>query len=147
MEYKIVETKNYFELIPMYIEEGLEVNIDDPEPEGIIDCIEMINSDGKRIGCGTLTYIDGEYVIRCVAIKKEYQGQGLGSILVDKLIKKAEERDAKRVLLTAKVPDFYKKLGFIIIPREEAPFESDCINCHRFHNGCESEIMKLDLNY
>lgn len=26
MKYKILETKEYFPLIPMYIEEGLEVN-------------------------------------------------------------------------------------------------------------------------
>ena len=146
MKFNILETKEYFPLVPMYIEAGLEVNIEDPEPEGIISCLKMM-SDDNMIGCATLTDVNGEYIIRCVAIKKEYQGKGLGSILVNKVIEKAKERKAKRVLLTAKVPEFYKKLGFEIISRKEAPFESDCINCHRFHNGCESEVMKLDLNY
>lgn len=99
------------------------------------------------IGCATLTEVNEEYIIRYVVIKKEFQGKGLGSILVTKIIEKVKDRKGKRVLLTAKVPEFYKKLGFEIIPREEALFESDCINCHRFHNGCESEIMKLDLCY
>lgn len=146
MKFNIIETKEYFPLVPMYIEAGLEINIDDPKPEGIVLCLKMMDVD-NLVGCATLTEINGEYIIKCVAINKEYQGKGLGSILVNKVIEKVKDRKGKRVLLTAKVPEFYKKLGFEIISREEAPYESDCINCHRFHNGCESEIMKLDLSY
>lgn len=146
MRFNMIETKEYFPLVPMYIEAGLEINIDDPEPKGIVLCLKMMDVD-NMVGSATLTETNGEYIIKCVAIKKEYQGKGLGSILVNKVIEKVKDRKGKRVLLTAKVPEFYKKLGFEIISRDEAPYESDCINCHRFHNGCESEIMKLDLNY
>lgn len=146
MKYNILESKEYFPLIPMYIEEGLEINPEDPEPEGIVVCLKMMDNE-NLIGCATLTEVNEEYIIRCVVIKKEFQKKGLGSILVKKIIEKVRDRNGKRVLLTAKVPEFYKKLGFEIISEEEAPFESNCIKCHRFHNGCESQIMKLDLSY
>ena len=60
-------------------------------------------------------------------------------------VDEAKMYGAKRLLLNAKVPGFYKKLGFQIIPREASPIEfSDCQTCPRFHNGCDSEIMILE---
>ena len=61
------------------------------------------------------------------------------------MIEEAKAWDAKRLLLKAKVQGFNKKLGFAVIPREDAPPISDCASCPQFHNGCDSEIMRLEL--
>lgn len=142
----IKKSMNFRDMLPMFIEEGLEFKPDDPDPEGLLVCFEMMDAaSGKRIGGGSLAKAYGEFLIRSVAVKKAYQGKGLGKKLVEYMIEEAKSWDAKRLLLTAKVPGFYKKLGFTVIPREDAPPISDCTSCPQFHNGCDSEIMRLEL--
>ncbi|QDW73900.1 GNAT family N-acetyltransferase [Lachnospiraceae bacterium KGMB03038] len=143
--YRIIKSMNFEEMLPMFIEAGLEFKPDSKPPQGLIACFEMIdNSTGHRIGGASLARTYGEFVIRTVAIEKKYQGQGLGRKLVEYVIEEAKSWDAGRILLNAKIPEFYKKLGFVVLPRESAPPISDCLSCPRFHNGCESEIMKLE---
>lgn len=142
--YKIIKSMNYKDMIPMFIEADLEIEPDEEAPEGLLSCFEMFDKkSGKRIGGASLVKTCEEYVLRTVVIEKEYRGMGLGRILVERVIKEAREWDASRLLLTAKVPEFYKKLGFRIISRSDAPPISDCSLCHRFHNGCDSEIMEF----
>lgn len=143
-KFEIKKSMNYFDMVPMFIEAGLEIAPDEPAPEGLLVCFEMIEKEsGKRIGGASLAKSQGEYVMRTVAIEKEYQGQGLGRKLVERVIEETKEWGAERLILTAKVPGFYKKLGFTVIPREDAPPISDCLSCSRFQNGCNSEIMEL----
>lgn len=145
MNYKIVESMNFTDMLPMFIEAGLEFKRNSPPPEGLVSCFEMYSLESNsRIGGASLAYVFDEYVVRTVAVEKKYQGQGLGRKLVEHVIDKVKSCGGKRVYLNAKVPGFYKKLGFEIVRREEAPPISDCSNCPRFHNGCDSEIMKLE---
>ena len=144
--FEIIHTMNFKEMVPLFIRAGLEVKPDEPVPENLITRFEVIQKkDHIRVGGAALVKKEGEYILRCVAIEKEYQGQGLGSMVVLAAVDEAKMYGAKRLLLNAKVPGFYKKLGFQIIPREASPIEfSDCQTCPRFHNGCDSEIMILE---
>ncbi len=143
---EIKKSMNFKDMLPMFIEAGLEFKPDDPDPEGLLVCFELIDKkSGKRIGGGSLAKAYGEFLIRSVAVEKAYQGKGLGRKLVEYMIEEAKAWDAKQLLLTAKVPGFYEKLGFAVIPREDAPPISDCASCPQFHNGCDSEIMRLEL--
>lgn len=142
----IKKSMNFKDMLPMFIEAGLEFKPDDPDPEGLIVCFEMMDKEsGRRIGGGSLAKAYGEFLIRSVAVEEAYRGKGLGKKLVEYMIEEAKSWDAKQLLLTAKVPGFYKKLGFEVIPREEAPPISDCTSCPQFHNGCDSEIMLRKL--
>lgn len=91
-----------------------------------------------------MVYDKDVFILKTVAVKKEFQGRGLGRLLVQRAEAEARKRGAQCLYLNAKVPEFYKKLGFEIIRRDDAPDISDCQNCHRYHNGCESEIMKKE---
>lgn len=86
-----------------------------------------------------------EYVIKTVAIEKAYQGKGLGTDLVKTTCKMQKNEGQREFDLNAKVPEFYKTLGFTIVSHDEAPDISTCHLCHRYHNGCDSEIMMKDL--
>lgn len=145
-DFKIVHSMNYEEMIPMFIEAGLEMEPNEKRPSGLLECYELIdNNTGKRVGGASLAYTCDEYVIKTVAIEKAYQGKGLGTDLVKTIMQDAKERGAKRIYLNAKVPEFYKTLGFTIVSHDEAPDISTCHLCHRYHNGCDSEIMMKDL--
>ena len=144
-EYKIILSMSYKEMIPMFIRNGLEIAEDSEAPEGLLVCVEMIErATEKRVGGASLVYQQDEFIIKTVAIEKEWQGKGLGTTLVEAVIEEAKRRGAKRVYLNAKVPEFYKKIGFVVVQKEDAPAISDCMNCHRYHHGCDSEIMKRE---
>lgn len=144
-EYQVIPSDHYKEMIPMFIEEGLEMEPDSEEPEGLLTCLEVKDTEtGQRLGGASLVYDKDVFILKTVAVKKEFQGRGLGRLLVQRAEAEARKRGAQCLYLNAKVPEFYKKLGFEIIRRDDAPDISDCQNCHRYHNGCESEIMKKE---
>ena len=144
-EYQVLLSDSYKEMIPMFIEEGLEIEPDSEVPEGLLTCLEEKDTEtGQRLGGASLVYDKDVFILKTVAVKKEFQGRGLGRLLVQRAEAEARKRGAQCLYLNAKVPEFYKKLGFEIIRRDDAPDISDCQNCHRYHNGCESEIMKKE---
>lgn len=144
-EYQVLLSDSYKEMIPMFIEEGLEIEPDSEVPEGLLTCLEVKDTEtGQRQGGASLVYDKDVFILKTVAVKKEFQGRGLGRLLVQRAEAEARKRGAQCLYLNAKVPEFYKKLGFEIIRRDDAPDISDCQNCHRYHNGCESEIMKKE---
>ncbi|KCZ78799.1 hypothetical protein H311_00165, partial [Anncaliia algerae PRA109] len=77
--------------------------------------------DGKVVGSGTL-FIEYKFIhslakkahIEDIVVDKEYQGHGIGKMIVKRLVQLAEEKGCyKTALCTAqdKIP-FYKKCGF-----------------------------------
>ena len=139
---------NYEDTVPMCIEAGLEMKPGEKAPKGLIATFEVFDDDkeGRRVACGSLAYQHGQNLVRAVAVDKSYRGRGLGKIIMEKLLKEAREQGLETLMLTAKVPGCFQKFGFKIVPRDEAPEGfTDCLHCPKFHNGCESEIMRLKL--
>lgn len=144
--FSIVKSINYFDLVPLFIQEGLELKAEDPAPEGLFSCFEVWdNEKACLMGGAAICLQDGVYVLKYVAIDKSYQGLGLGRIIMDYVVSESANHGAKQLYLTAKVPGFYTKLGFEIISRKDAPIKTKCFTCPQFHNGCESEVMRLEL--
>ncbi|MDE6938031.1 MAG: GNAT family N-acetyltransferase [Lachnospiraceae bacterium] len=140
-------TMEYEALVDLFVRAGLEISPEDPRPEGLITCFELLDEkDGRRIGASGLCLSRGEYVLRCVAVEEGFRGMGYGTRLVRAVMDEAEQLGAERLWLTAKVPKFYEKFGFQVTPREEAPFVTKCVECPQYHNGCESEVMVLNMN-
>lgn len=140
----IVYTKNYKSLVDLFVRAGLEIDPNDPEPEGLVTCMKLVDAEtGNKYGAGGLCY-NGEYILRCIAVEEEYRGKGYGKRLVEAVMEEAKKRGAARIWLTAKVPEFYKKFGFRVVPRESAPFITKCGECPQYHNGCDSEVMVYD---
>lgn len=141
MSEKIVYTMEYDSLVEFFIRSGLEMDPEEPAPEGLLTCIRLVDSDtGTMYGAGGLCF-DGEYIMRCIAVEEAYRGRGYGRRLVETIMEEARKRGAKRIWLTAKVPEFYKKFGFRIVSEDAAPFETKCGECPQYHNGCDSEVM------
>mgnify|MGYP001026905210 CR=1 FL=1 len=140
-------TMDYEALVDLFVRSGLEISPKDPRPEGFLTCFELLDeTSGRRIGASGLCCDRREYILRCVAVEEEFRGKGYGTRLVRAVMDEAVQRGAKRLWLTAKVPEFYKRLGFRVVPREEAPFVAKCIECPQYHNGCESEVMVLNMD-
>lgn len=138
----IRRTMDYEALVDLFVRAGLEIDPEEPAPEGLVTCFELMDeANGKRLGASGLVFEHGEYIMRCVAVEDGYRGQGYGVRLVQCVLDEAKSLGAKRIWLTGKVPEFYKKFGFRVVARDEAPFKTKCGECPQYHNGCESEVM------
>ncbi len=140
----IIKSMNYTKMIPLYIAEGLEIDPNKTNLENLVTCLEIESDNDILIGGTTLIYNENEYVLKAIAIQKKWQRKNFGSILVNIVCNLVRNLGGKRLLLNAKAPEFYKKLGFKIIPRDIAPNISDCLNCPHY-NICKPEIMEFIL--
>ncbi len=81
--------------------------------------------------------------IRSLAVKREYQNKGIGSLLVKKCLKEAKKLGIKNVFVLTYVPEFFKKLGFKEIDKSRLPQKiwGDCIKCPKFPECDESALI------
>lgn len=103
----------------------------------------MIEIDDDFAGAGALHIIWEDLAeIRALAIKPEYQRQGMGKRLIYELLKEADDLGIHQVFaLTYQVP-FFKHCGFNEISKDEMPPKvwKECINCPKFPN-CDEVAM------
>lgn len=143
MKEKIVYTMDYKSLVDLFVRAELEIDPEEPQPDGLLTCLELVDEDtGERYGAAGLVFDKGVYIVRCVAVEEAYRGLGFGKKLVEAAMKEAIRRGAEEMWLTAKVPQFYEKFGFVVVPMDDAPFETKCRTCIQYRNGCDSEVMK-----
>jgi amino-acid N-acetyltransferase len=92
--------------------------------------------DGELAGYGALHIHSPKLAeIRSLITKESFRGKGVGSEIVESLLKEAKELKVQRVLVLTYLPEFFKKLGFREIPKETIPEHkiwADCIKCIHF---------------
>ena len=81
--------------------------------------------------------------IRSLAVSKEYQGQGLGSRLVETCLEEARVLGLKQVFTLSYVPDFFIKMGFKEVEKSVLPHKiwADCLRCPKFPDCDETALM------
>ena len=99
----------------------------------------------KAIACCRLhiTWKDlGE--IRSLAVAEKEQRQGIGNLLIKRVLKEAKKLNLKKVFALTYVPSFFEKLGFCRIPRTSLPHKiwAECLNCPKFPNCDEIAVRK-----
>ena len=145
VNFKISVTEDYEKLVPFFIENELEFSEEEPVPTDLVKCWEITDGDGKLIGGFVLAKREGEFIVDGIAIDPEYRKFKLGKALLEKGIEEALKRGAKRIYLVARAPGFFRKYGFVTIPREESPDFFECLTCPQYNVSCFPEVMKLEL--
>lgn len=96
------------------------------------------------IGCCALQVSWADLAeIRTLAVKKEYQGKGYGSALVDACMKEASELGIKTLFTLTYVPDFFRGKGFALVEKSSLPNKiwGDCIHCQYFPDCRETALI------
>lgn len=145
INFKISVTEDYDKLVPFFIENQLEFSEEDPVPTDLVKCWEITDGEGKLIGGFVLAKREGEFIIDGIAIDPSYRKHKLGKNLLERGIEEALKRGAKRIYLVARAPEFFRKHGFVTLPREEAPNFFECLTCPQYNISCHPEVMKLEL--
>ena len=88
--------------------------------------IHIIAIDGDKIvGCGRAHFnTEDEAQIRYMAVENEWQGKGVGKLILDELERRVLEKGAKKIVLHARenVVRFYEKNGYNIIKESHTLF-------------------------
>ena len=140
------DIKEIQNLLSPFIKDGIILKRDDDEIATNIRSYSIIKKDNKIVAVGALhIYSTNLAEIRSLAVSKEYQKQGLGKEIVNELEKEAKYLGIKKLLTLTYQKEFFEKLGFKEIPKEEVPEHkvwSDCIKCPHFPNCNEISLIK-----
>ncbi|MDP6624954.1 MAG: N-acetyltransferase [Nitrospinota bacterium] len=84
--------------------------------------------------------------IRSLAVREENLSLGIGSALVEYCLKEAGSLQIKKVFVLTYISDFFVKLGFHPIDKEDLPQKiwKDCINCSKFP-ACDEQAVMIEL--
>ncbi len=94
--------------------------------EHVSDFLMLFGSENitgaKPIGCVGLEVYGEIALLRSMAMAPEHQGKGLGTMLIETIVKYAKGRNIKTLyLLTETAEDFFHRIGFRIVEREQVP--------------------------
>lgn len=81
--------------------------------------------ENKIVGCGRAHFnSDVEAQIRYMAVETEWQGRGIGKMILDELEKRVIEKGAQKIVLHARegVVKFYEKNGYKLVRQSHILF-------------------------
>ena len=146
-DYIISETEDYEKLVPFFIENELEFTEEDAEevPTDVVTCWQITDADGRLVGDFVLARREGEYICDGIAIDNSLRGTGLGSQLLKLGLEETVKRGGERMFLVARAPEFFRRNGFVTVPRQEAPNFFECLTCPQYGISCHPEVMRFDI--
>lgn len=106
----------------------------------------VARAEGRVVGAVGMERYVPSVLLRSLVVDPLYRGRGLGRALVERLLRRAREAGAERVfLLTDEALDFFSRLGFRPILRDEA--DADVKSSVEFQTACcqSAVCMRLDL--
>ncbi|MFC2460241.1 MAG: N-acetyltransferase [Selenomonas noxia] len=106
----------------------------------------IAESGSEVVGVGALHIMwDRLAEVRMMAIAPAYMRRGIGTEIVRWLLDEGDALGIEKVFTLTYKPDFFRKLGFISISREELPQKvwKECIDCPKYPNCDEIAMIKV----
>lgn len=155
LNFKISVTEDYEKLVPFFMENGLEFSEEDPVPTDLVKCWQIVKGEmdesadsqngEELIGAFVLAKREGEFIVDGIAVAPEYRKFKLGKTLLNRGIEETLKMGGRRIYLVARAPEFFRKQGFVTVPREEAPNFFECLTCPQYGRECHPEVMLLQM--
>ena len=137
----IAETKDHLALSRLFADSGLEVQVSEETPEGVVKMWRCEEEDGELLGGAVLQEKDGRFILKDLAVKDGCRRSGIGKALLLRVYAEAQARGAEEIWGCAKVPEYYAAKGWSIVPDEDAPQISDCQTCGQYLTVCFPKII------
>jgi len=97
------------------------------------------------MACGGLELYGPAALLRSVAVKKDHRGKRLGQKLLAELYAEAvKERVEVLVLLTDTAKEYFRHLGFKVVPRADLP--SAVTESAEFKGACPDTAIAMVMN-
>lgn len=115
--------------------------------QSLADWLVAVETDlptEKLAGCGSLVALTDTLVeVRSLAIHEDYQGQGIGGMLVLALVEMAREQEYEQICALTLRSGFFERLGFAVVDRWSISPKvwQACIYCAKFHHCDEVAVL------
>jgi amino-acid N-acetyltransferase len=105
----------------------------------------VIEIGGRVTACAALEIFTEDLgEVRSLVVAPDYEGRGLGRLLVERLIAEARTLGLRRLMALTYVPVFFHKLGFQTVPKETLPEKvwGVCVKCYKYNQCDEIAVLK-----
>jgi len=103
------------------------------------------DGSGEIVGCGALQIVWEDLgEIRSLAVQTEYQGQGVGTALIEALLEESGQMGLSKVFVLTYRPELFQRLGFALMDKSLLPHKiwADCIRCTKFPECDEIALVR-----
>lgn len=144
---RITDARGIHQLLLGYAQQGQLLG------RSLVDIYEALRDfhvcvqDDVIVGVGALQICWEDLAeIRSLAVRPGLAGQGIGRKIVEHCLAEARELGLKRVFALTYQPQFFARLGFVEIEKQQLPHKiwTDCIHCVKFPD-CDETALQLDL--
>lgn len=142
------DAEQIHQLISAHFESGTLLPRSFPEIcENVRDFV-VVEEAGRIVGCGAL-HLYGPHLaeVRSITVEPQYRKRGAGLLLLKKLLKEAAKHEVSSVCLFTRIPEFFARLGFSMVRREDIPDKlyKDCCVCPKLHCCDEVAMIRGEL--
>ena len=105
----------------------------------------VIYDGPKLIGCAALHFYGPSIAeLRSLAVDPASKGTGAGRLLMQAIDAEATAFDLQDLFAFTYVPDFFAKMGYTLVNRDELPLKAwkDCLRCPKFQACDELAVLK-----
>jgi amino-acid N-acetyltransferase len=134
------------DLINAYAAKGIMLPRTEFEMSEAIRDFIVVKSGEELLGCGALHFYTPTLAeIRSHAVYEKAKTKGVGRILVESLVKEAEQYELDAVFAFTYVVDFFNKVGFHAVERGVLPLKAwkDCLRCSKFQACDEVAVLRI----
>lgn len=134
------------ELVAPEVKNGIILYRDEDEMARTIRSYTAIVDADEVIGFAALHIHSIKLAeVRSLIVKEGYRGKGVGAKLINALEIEGKMLGVKQILTLTYQKDFFEKLGFVEIAKEQIPEQkiwADCIKCKHFPICNEISLIK-----
>lgn len=125
------------DMVSLEVKDGIILERKSDEVATNIRSYILAKIDDKLVGyCALHIHSSRLAEIRSLIVLNGYRGKNIGKRLVEFALNEAKYLSvSKEILVLTYIPDFFKKMNFIEIPKESIPEHkiwADCIKCIHF---------------
>lgn len=134
------------ELVAPEVKNGIILYRDEDEMARTIRSYTAIADGNEIVGFAALHIHSIKLAeVRSLIVKDSHRGKGIGAKLINALEIEGKALGVKQILTLTYQKDFFEKLGFIEIAKEQIPEQkiwADCIKCKHFPICNEISLIK-----
>ena len=143
---ELKDVDSIFDLLELYVSQGIVLRRSKENIAFFIGNFVVAEFEEKVCGCAALRDFGSDLLeLRSVVVLPEFQGKGIGRIMVEFIIGNLRRERPQWCLFTlTTTPAFFKSLGFAEVPKENFPEKiwSDCSKCPKFH-CCDETALEI----
>ena len=131
-------------LINGYAANGIMLSRTEFELSEFIRDFTVIYEGDQLIGCAALHFYGPTVAeLRSLAVDPRAKGTGAGRLLMKAIDDEAEQFGLHSLFAFTYVPDFFSKMGYSLVDRNELPLKAwkDCLRCPKFQACDEIAVL------